>query len=95
MHGCRQLVRDQVPDLFPDSIYRKLTATEYAEALRNKLTEEVREYLADRTPEELADVLEVLRALAALHGLTPEELEAVRARKAAERGDFAGRIWLE
>lgn len=90
-----KLVRDRIPDLFPDSIYRKLTATEYAEALRNKLTEEVREYLAERTPEELADVLEVLHALAALHGLTPEKLEQLRAHKAAERGGFAGRIWLE
>lgn len=51
--------------------------------------------MADGTPEELADVLEVLHALSARHGLTPEDLERLRAQKAAERGDFAGRVWLE
>lgn len=90
-----KLVRNRIPELFPDNTYRVLTGLEYAEALRNKLTEEAQEYLTDRTPEELADVLEVLHALAALHGLTPDELEALRARKAAQRGDFAGRVWLE
>lgn len=90
-----KLVRDRIPEVFPGSRYRVLEAAEYGGALRAKLEEEVREYLTDGTPEELADVLEVLRALAALHGLTPEELEAVRARKEAERGGFAGRVWLE
>lgn len=90
-----KLVRDGIPRLSPTSTYRVLDAAEYGEALRAKLTEEVGEYLADGTPEELADVLEVLHALAARHGLTPEELEALRAQKAAERGAFVGRVWLE
>ncbi|GAA5514853.1 hypothetical protein Dcar01_03616 [Deinococcus carri] len=90
-----KLVRDRIPELFPESRYRTLTTPEYAGALRAKLEEEAREYLTDRTPEELADVLEVLHALAALHGLTPAELEALRVRKAAERGGFERRLWLE
>ena len=90
-----KLVRDGIPHLFPTSTYRVLDAAEYGAALRAKLTEEVGEYLADGTPEELADVLEVLHTLAARHGLTPEDLERLRAQKAAERGGFAGRVWLE
>ncbi|MPY65164.1 nucleoside triphosphate pyrophosphohydrolase [Deinococcus sp. SDU3-2] len=90
-----KLVRDGIPRLFPTSTYRVLDAAEYGEALRAKLTEEVREYLSDGTMEELADVLEVLHALAAWHGLTPKELERLRAQQAAERGGFAGCVWLE
>lgn len=90
-----KLVRDRIPERFPASRYRVLDDAEFGAALRAKLTEEVGEYLADGTPEELADVLEVLHALAALHGLTPGELEEMRVRKAAERGGFAGRVWLE
>lgn len=90
-----KLVRDRIPELFPENRYRTLSAANYADALRDKLAEEMQEYLTDRTPEELADVLEVLHALAALHGLTPEELEALRAHKAAERGGFARRMWWE
>lgn len=90
-----KLVRDRIPELFPTNTYRTLKAAEYADALRDKLTEETREYLTDQTEEELADVLEVLHALAALHGLTPQELEALRARKAAQRGGLAERVWLQ
>lgn len=90
-----KLVRDRIPDLFPANTYRVLDQGEYESALRNKLTEEVQEYLTNRTPEELADVLEVLHALAALHGMTSDGLETLRARKAAERGGFAGRVWVE
>lgn len=90
-----KLVRDRIPELFPASAYRVLDDVEYESALWAKLAEEVREYVTDRTPEELADVLEVLHTLAALHGLTPQNLEELRARKAAERGKFEGRVWLE
>ncbi|MDB5046320.1 MAG: hypothetical protein JWQ08_2370 [Deinococcus sp.] len=74
---------------------RVLNAAEYPVALRAKLNEEVAEYLEAHDPEELADVLEVLHALTALHGLTPQELEARRVAKADARGGFGGRVWME
>jgi predicted house-cleaning noncanonical NTP pyrophosphatase (MazG superfamily) len=65
----------------------------YATRLRDKLTEEVAEFLdSDSDPEELADVLEVVYALAALTGTDPQQLEKLRAAKADERGGFADRI---
>ncbi|MFC5187687.1 nucleoside triphosphate pyrophosphohydrolase family protein [Actinomadura harenae] len=50
--------------------------------------------IADGDPGELADVLEVVHALAALHGVSPAGLEKARAAKAGERGGFAGRVVL-
>ncbi|MEV5573466.1 nucleoside triphosphate pyrophosphohydrolase [Spirillospora sp. NPDC052269] len=93
-----KLVRDRIPEIIrragrtPD--VRTATADEYAVLLRAKLREEVDEYLADDDPAELADVLEVLHALAAVHGMSSADLEEARAAKAGERGGFAGRIVL-
>lgn len=64
----------------------------------NKLFEEAHEF-RDATPknrpEELADVLEVVRALAAHLGLSDEALDNLAVDKRAERGGFEQRIWLE
>ena len=43
----------------------------------------------------MADVLEVLYAIATAHGYSVEELERVRAEKAEKRGGFADKIFLE
>ncbi|MDX2972438.1 nucleoside triphosphate pyrophosphohydrolase [Kribbella solani] len=96
-----KLVRDRIPDLIRASgaepITHQATAPEYTHQLRAKLQEEVDEFL-DADPagavEELADIIEVVYALAADLGATSESLDATRATKAAERGAFSTRtIW--
>ncbi|MEW1701093.1 nucleoside triphosphate pyrophosphohydrolase [Streptomyces sp. NPDC093249] len=97
-----KLVRDRIPQIIrergatPD--YYIASPAEYRTRLRAKLAEEVSKFLgADGQPaaeEELADVLEVVLALAADLGITPERLEATRAAKATSRGAFAERIIL-
>jgi predicted house-cleaning noncanonical NTP pyrophosphatase (MazG superfamily) len=76
--------------------YRPVTYTasidENGTRLRDKLREEAEEFLAsDNDPEELADVLEVLYALAEQAGTDRRELEKLRAAKAEECGSFANR----
>ncbi|GAA2124144.1 nucleoside triphosphate pyrophosphohydrolase [Actinomadura napierensis] len=94
-----KLVRDRIPDLLRDSGERRESrvaeAGEYASLLRAKLYEEAGEYAATGDPAELADILEVVHALAALHDMTPADLEARRAAKHAERGGFSNRIVLQ
>jgi predicted house-cleaning noncanonical NTP pyrophosphatase (MazG superfamily) len=94
-----KLVRDGIPRIIREGGGEPLThvadPVEYRLRLRDKLGEEVAEFLAAdeaTAVEELADVLEVVRALAADLGVTPERLDAVRAAKAKERGGFGGRI---
>jgi predicted house-cleaning noncanonical NTP pyrophosphatase (MazG superfamily) len=66
---------------------------EYGTRLRDKLREEVEEFItSDNDPEELADILEVLYALAEQAGTDRQQLEKLRAAKAEERGGFADRI---
>lgn len=64
------------------------------ERLDAKLNEELAEYQESKSIEELADLLEVMQAVAAARGYTPDRLEAIRAKKAEERGGFRDRILL-
>lgn len=98
-HG--KLVRDLIPQIIREDGAEPVTYTagreEYRSRLRDKLGEEVAEFLdadEDSAPEELADVLEVVRALAADLGVGADQLEKIRAAKAAARGAFAERtVW--
>jgi predicted house-cleaning noncanonical NTP pyrophosphatase (MazG superfamily) len=87
-----KLVRDRIPALFGGGA-RTLDPEEFRAALGAKLHEEVAEYLHSGEALELADVLEVVYALARLDGLTPSELEDLPAQKAGERGGFEARLW--
>ncbi|NLG24593.1 MAG: nucleoside triphosphate pyrophosphohydrolase [Clostridiales bacterium] len=93
-----KLVRDRIPEIIAASgrrcDTRVLSEAEYLAALKAKLREEVAEYEESGDPEELADILEAVHALAATGGGTPAGLEAMRAQKARARGGFAGRIML-
>jgi predicted house-cleaning noncanonical NTP pyrophosphatase (MazG superfamily) len=95
--GQGKLVRDKIPQIIRskglDPVVWTASAEEYGIRLRDKLQEEVAEFIAsDNDPEELADILEVLYALAEEVGTDPQELEKLWAVKAAERGGFAERI---
>jgi predicted house-cleaning noncanonical NTP pyrophosphatase (MazG superfamily) len=97
-----KLVRDRIPDIIradgSEPIVYQADPAEYRQRLRDKLLEEVDEFLtADPASavEELADVLEVVYALAADLGTDRPTLEQLRQAKATERGAFADRlVWL-
>jgi predicted house-cleaning noncanonical NTP pyrophosphatase (MazG superfamily) len=91
-----KLVRDKIPQIIRDTgtepVIRVADAEEFRCLLRAKLVEEVEEFLASDDPNELADILEVLLALAGALGVDQDQLEKLRAAKAFERGGFADRI---
>ena len=93
-----KLVRDKIPSLIEKSgktpRIRILEEAEYRKCLEAKLDEEVAEFHADRNAEELADILEVVYALAESIGCTREELLACYEKKHAERGGFQERVFL-
>jgi|SRR5271165_1397780 len=97
-----KLVRDQIPEIIAAAgrqpVTRILDQAGYQAALRAKLVEEAGE--AQEAPEgqlasELADVLEVLGALAAAYDMKWEDVVSEADRKRAERGGFGDRIFLE
>jgi predicted house-cleaning noncanonical NTP pyrophosphatase (MazG superfamily) len=80
-----KLVRDKIPAILTKQgitlTSHIAAAEEYQQALRQKLQEEVKEFLADENPEELADILEVIYALADNSGINQPELETIRTKK--------------
>jgi predicted house-cleaning noncanonical NTP pyrophosphatase (MazG superfamily) len=92
-----KLVRDKIPQIIRskglEPVIYMASSEEYGTRLRDKLREEVEEFIAsDNDPEELADVLEVLCALAERAGTDRAQLEKLRMAKAEERGGFADRV---
>ena len=94
-----KLVRDCIPEIIEASgktcTTDILSQEDYLRMLDAKLDEELAEYHKDQNLEELADLLEVIRAATVARGYTLEELEQVRAEKAAKRGGFEKRILLK
>ena len=94
-----KLVRDRIPAIIEATgatcETEILSDADYLTLLDRKLEEELAEYRQDRNVEELADLMEVVYACAAARGYSREELETVRAEKAAKRGGYAGKILLK
>ncbi len=87
-----KLVRDRIPEIIAENggtcEVRKVKGEEYSEYLYRKLDEEVAEFKVDHNPEELADILEVVFALAADQGIDEDEIGRIRCRKRELRGGF-------
>lgn len=94
-----KLVRDRISEIIEASgktcSTELLSDDEYLKMLDAKLDEELAEYHKDQNIEELADLLEVVRACAVARGYTVDDLEKVRADKAAKRGSFEKKILLK
>jgi len=95
-----KLIRDRLPAIMRAQglavFDRRLDDGEFLDALKDKLLEEaaeVREASAAEIAGELADVIEVARALADAHGIAWNEVEAKRLAKRAERGGFDERAF--
>ena len=93
-----KLVRDRIPEIIANSgklcVCSTLSDDEYITMLDAKLNEELAEYQESKSMEELADLLEVIRAVAKARGRSIEEVEAIRRDKAARRGGFERKILL-
>ena len=87
-----KLVRDGIPDRIrakgEKPQVRVADAAERRTLLARKLVEEASEFAAGPCLEELADVLEVMRALLDEHGLTMGDVEHAAETKRRERGGF-------
>lgn len=97
MESYNKLVRDKIPEILDTKgvLYEKRIASpeEYKAELIKKLTEEIREFEEASSPEELADVIEVVEALKKLPEFS--EVEKIRVQKLEDRGGFDQKIILK
>lgn len=95
-HG--KIVRDRIPEIIHKNGGRAVCLIpekeEIVRGLEKKLTEELNEYLADHSLEEMADLLEVMHGVLHHRGVSWEELEKIRLEKKEKRGGFEQGIWL-
>ncbi|AGK53636.1 nucleoside triphosphate pyrophosphohydrolase [Bacillus sp. 1NLA3E] len=97
-----KLVRDRIPEIIKNDgkkfSTRILNNDEYTKELKKKSFEELEEYMntenTEDAIEELADVLEIIHALAEYHGVSIERVEEARKKKAEKRGGFKEKIFL-
>ncbi|MFE8696127.1 phosphoribosyl-ATP pyrophosphohydrolase [Cytobacillus sp. FJAT-53684] len=102
MPTYNKLVRDRIPEIIEKTgkkfSTKLLDNTEYIKELKKKSFEELEEYVNttnnEEAIEELADVLEIIHALAEYHGASIEKVEEVRQEKARKRGGFKEKIFL-
>ena len=97
-----KLVRDKIPEIIKNNnetpITRILSDEEYKVELEKKLLEEYQEVIASSGKnrlEELADMLEVMIALASLDDATLEDIIELADKKRNKRGGFKEKIFLE
>ncbi|WP_042273448.1 nucleoside triphosphate pyrophosphohydrolase [[Clostridium] dakarense] len=94
-----KLVRDRIPEIIEKSgkkcdveVVSDDVALEY---LYMKLEEETKELLEDKNLEEIADVMEVLFAIASKYGYSEEDVLNKRNEKKNDRGGFEDNLILK
>lgn len=95
-----KLVRDRVPEAIvaggDKCVHRVIECEEaFIEALDEKLDEELVEYQISKDLAKLADVLEVIHAIAEARDSSFEELDKMRLEKRSHRGGFTKKYLLE
>ena len=99
MREYDKLVRDRIPEIIEKEGRPFGTSTVTGDGLLfyldKKLDEEIGEFRESRDPEELADVMEVVFAMAASLGVSEKELMDIRCEKKEKRGGFEKGIVLD
>lgn len=94
-----KLVRDKIPEIIKKDdktvITEILSNSEYIKLLDEKLNEECAEYQRSKEIEELADILEVIYAIAKSKDVSVQELERIRKDKVDKHGGFDKKILLK
>ncbi|OGZ70267.1 MAG: phosphoribosyl-ATP pyrophosphohydrolase [Candidatus Staskawiczbacteria bacterium RIFCSPLOWO2_01_FULL_33_9] len=94
-----KLVRDKIPEYIKSkggsAIFHVANEKEYWIKLKEKLLEEVNEFLNSESEEEMADILEVIDAIINYKKFNKEELEKVKNKKSEEKGKFQDKIILD
>lgn len=94
-----KLIRDKIPEILEKKGVRYkihiADKKEYWQKLKEKLSEEVKEFSKSESIDEFADILEVLDAISIYKKFNKGKVKAIKKKKTRERGGFKKKIILE
>ena len=94
-----KLVRDRIPEIIEldgcDCKYHVAEDNEFERLLHAKILEEVQEFIAKPSAEEMADILEVLEAVRKHHKIDLDSIKHQKVMKKVNRGGFDKKYVLE
>jgi len=94
-----KLVRDKIPEIVKEKGQIPITHIanegEYWKKLKEKLREEVDEFLVDSNEEELADIWEVIESICEFKKFDNKKIVDIKNKKKEKRGSFKKRIILD
>lgn len=94
-----KLIRDKIPEIIKtrgeSAVIHVADDVEYWQKLKEKLKEEIEEFILDESINEMADILEVADAIIDFKNFDRDLLQKTKDEKAEKRGKFKDRIILE
>lgn len=98
MKEFNKVIRDRIPEIMDRNgtkyEIKQLDDGEYLQGLKEKLVEELEEFQEEEDITELADILEVVYAIARCKGITEVELDEIRQQKVLTNGGFHNNLFL-
>ena len=99
MTQYNKLVRDKIPEIIKGKgeipVMHIADDEEYWHKLKEKLQEEVSEFMEAESIDEISDILEVVDAILDFKKFDKKELNKIKNKKAKERGKFQNKIILD
>ncbi len=99
IYKYNKLVRDKIPEEIEKQgkqyKFKILRDSEYEKELDKKLLEEVNEYISCHEEKEMADIMEVLKAIKKFRQISDENIEKIRKAKEEKKGGFYNKIYLK
>jgi predicted house-cleaning noncanonical NTP pyrophosphatase (MazG superfamily) len=90
-----KLIRDKIPEIIIQNGDTAITHIADDVEYWNKLKEKTAEFFQAENQSELADIMEVLKAIIAFKNFDAAEIEKIRQEKAEKRGGFNKKIILD
>lgn len=94
-----KLVRDNILEVIRykggNPLFHIASDEEYWLKLKEKLQEEVNEFLESEKVEEIADIMEVIEAILIYRRISSSQILKIKKKKFEERGSFNKKIVLE